>query len=642
MSRFVARSFQIFVDLFALALAYGLAFMLRFEFDLGIRAYAMLFITAPYVVVLQYVVLVLFGIPRFAWRYVGLREAIRIFGAVGASIAILACVRLILGSTDADGDYGRYAAVPLGVLAIDFALAFLALAGVRILRRLQSEERARRGLGVSPAHSKRTVLIGAGQAGVIVAKEIAARPDLGIVPVGFLDDDALKMGTVVHGLPVLGMTDALPRIAARHRVEQAIIAMADAPGSAVRRIVRLCQDAGLQTKIIPGVYEIVGGRVNLSRIRSVAIEDLLRREPVQLEESAIAEFVRGRCVLVSGAGGSIGSELCRQVARLGPSRLVLLERAENALFEIHRELCGSHPDLEIVPRVGDVADAERVDSVLSGHPPEVLFHAAAHKHVPMMEYNPCEAVKNNVHGTRVLADAAAKHGVEVFVMISTDKAVNPTSVMGATKRVAEMYVQALSQRSRTRFVAVRFGNVLGSAGSVIPIFRDQIARGGPVTVTHPEMKRYFMTIPEACQLVMQSAVLGVGGEIFILDMGDPVRIVDLAEDLITLSGFKPGEEIELAFTGIRPGEKLIEELAMVDEHADKTRHPRIFVGRFRPNSWELTCRSVDELYALAKRGSDATLIAKLSQVVPEYGPPQQPAARPPELAKSAEPVVAAE
>ena len=345
-------------------------------------------------------------------------------------------------------------------------------------------------------------------------------------------------------------------------VREALITISSAPGSEIRRITERCAEAGLKAKIVPGTYQIVGGRVNLSRIRDVAIEDLLRREPITLDTESVAGVVRGRPVVVTGAGGSIGSELCRQVAAYGPSCLVLVERSENALFEIHSELSRRFADVEAVPCVADVTDVPRIAQIFAQFRPATVFHAAAHKHVPMMEWNAAEAVKNNIIGTRIVADLADRFAVERFVMISTDKAVNPSSIMGATKRAAELYVQALSGTSATHFATVRFGNVLGSAGSVIPIFRRQIRLGGPVTVTHPDMTRYFMTIPEAVQLVIQAAALSRGGETFILDMGAPVRIVDLANDLIRLSGLEPDRDIEIHFTGVRPGEKLFEELSM--------------------------------------------------------------------------------
>jgi FlaA1/EpsC-like NDP-sugar epimerase len=507
---------------------------------------------------------------------------------------------------------------------MDFVLSFCAIVGLRsvwrvFIERQGNRRRAQESEVVTAV--KRTLLVGAGSAGLLVAKEAEARPQLGVLPVGFVDDDRTKIGTMVHGVPVLGTTSELPEIAHRIRADQVLVTMVDAPGSTVRRLVRSCNEIDLAVKIIPGIHEIVDGKVSLSRARDVAIDDLLGRDPVKLDESAISGDFGGKVVLVTGAGGSIGSELCRQLCRFGVKRLVLLEQAENALFEIHRELIAAYPDLDIVPVIGDITDRARMEVVFQEHRPKVVLHAAAHKHVPMMEWNPGEAVKNNVFGTMCVADLAGEFRAERFVMISTDKAVNPTSIMGATKRVAELYIQSLSGKSTTRYVAVRFGNVLGSTGSVIPIFRQQIAKGGPVTVTHREMRRYFMTIPEASQLVIQAATMGKGGEIFILDMGEPVYVYDLAKDMIRLSGLKPGEDIEIQITGMRPGEKLFEELSVANEAAEKTYHPKIFVGR-------LAKQSVDALtpkLAALQHGTEGIELAGvrrlLQQIVTEYAPP---------------------
>jgi FlaA1/EpsC-like NDP-sugar epimerase len=576
MSKYFSRGAQIFVDLSVLSLAYWLAFLMRFELNPSIQYYKLLFFTWPYIVLLQYLLLSLLGVPQFAWRYVGLRELPRILVALGIATALLMALRLGLAYMHG---YAQFVRLPLGVLAIDFFLAFLGVTGVRVMRRLSGErsERAVRSRNVTVVH-KRTLLVGAGQAGVLVAKEVAQNPNLGLAIVGFVDDDPMKIGTVIQGHKVLGNTASMKALAASHDVEQAVITMAAAPGASIRHIVTVCEEIGLPVQIIPGIYEILDGKVALTRIRAVTIDDLLGREAVDLDLEEVGVFLRGKRVLVTGAGGSIGAELCRQICRFDPKQLALVEQAENPLFYIHRELERVWPGVEIAPCIADVADAKRIGDLFEQLKPEVVFHAAAHKHVPMMEWNPGEAIKNNVFGTKVVADAADECGAGAFVMISTDKAVNPTSIMGASKRVAELYVQALAAQSETMFVAVRFGNVLGSAGSVIPVFKEQIAAGGPVTVTHPDMQRYFMTIPEACQLVMQAAAMGRGGEIFVLDMGQPVRIQDLARDLIRLSGFSE-EEIPITYTGLRPGEKLFEELSTDEEHMEKTRHPKIFIGR---------------------------------------------------------------
>ena len=621
--RLLNRTVQVALDIAILSFAYWLAFLFRLEFSLPRPWLHVLLVTWPYVVILQYAALAAFGVPRLSWRYISIGDVTRVLVAVSVANAVMLAIRL---GGPLVGSKLDILIIPLGVIAMNFALAFLGLVGIRAVRRLQGEasDRRQQDAGVE---RHRVLLIGAGQAGVMVAREIMNRPDLGLHPVGFLDDDPGKLNTSIGGLPVLGRTTDLREVVERKRVQRALITIANAPGNQVRRIAELCRDAELETKIIPGIYEIVGEKVNLSRIREVAIEDLLGREPVQLDEDVVGSSIRSRVVLVTGAGGSIGSELCRQVSRFGPGRLVLVERFENALFEIHRELTQAFPHVQIEPCIADVCDADRMEQLFTSTKPELVFHAAAHKHVPMMEWNPCEAVKNNVGGTRIVADLSDRHGVQRFVLVSTDKAVNPTSVMGTTKRIAEIYVQSLSHRSTTKFVTVRFGNVLGSAGSVIPIFREQIARGGPVCVTHPDMRRYFMTIPEASQLVMQAGAMGEGGEIYILDMGEPVKIVDLARDLITLSGLRPDDDIEIRFSGVRPGEKLFEELSTDAEHADKTKHPKVFIGRIKSHAWEAVAIGVEALIDLAREAQVERVRAALGEIVPEYAAARPPASK---------------
>ncbi len=632
-SRIFNRSLQFVVDATVIAMAYVLAYVLRFEGaipDLLLRTMAW---TLPYVVALYYGTMMAFGVHRLAWRYIGLRDMRRVALAITTSTACLIVTRFVLVA-----EVHSYVAplsraiIPIGVTLSAGAFTFLGIVGVRVLRRMlaerdESSRRTRQAVEPTP-----TMLIGAGRAGLLVAKEMASRPDLGLVPVGFLDDDPVKVGTVMQGIPVLGTTADLARLCENHGAKQALITIAAASGASIRRITTLCDQVGMPVKIIPGLFEIVGGTVNLSRIREVAIEDLLGRAPVQLDEDAILGVVKGRTVLVTGAGGSIGSELCRQIGRFGPASLMLVEHSENALFFVERELRSLFPDLIIQAYLADVRERARVDAVLTHGRPDVIFHAAAHKHVPMMEANPAEAIKNNVFGTKTLAELADAHGVSEFVMISTDKAVNPTSVMGASKRAAEIFVQALSQRSKTRFVAVRFGNVLGSAGSVVPIFKEQIARGGPVTITDPEMTRYFMTIPEACQLVLQAGAMGRGGEIFVLDMGEPVKIMDLARDLIALSGLRVGDDIEIRVTGTRPGEKLFEELSLEEEGAERTRHPKVYIGRIKPHPWEAVLEFTTELGAVAGSSDDAAVRAVFKKFIPEYQPtPARPPSTSPAL-----------
>lgn len=624
MNRLVLKTSQKLLDVLVLSLTFWGAVFLRFDGLPQLEIFKRLAFFWPYVIVLQYAGLMLFKVPRFSWRYVGLREVVRIFGGLSLATFLLIALRYGVPLLPYQSGYLRYLQVPTGVLLIDWTLACLGISGVRALRRIWGERREQ-GRHRADKNTCRvpTLLVGAGQAGVMVARELTARSDLGIQPVGFLDDDPLKLGTSVSGIEVLGKLADLEKICARLGVRQVLITIATAPGSVVRSISEACERAELSLKIIPGLSEIVVDKVNVTHIRDVTIEDLLRRAPVALDEALVRDELQGAVVLVTGAGGSIGSELCRQICHAGAERLILVEQAENALFEIHRNLCATFPQIALEPCIADVCDARRIEALFTRYRPDHVFHAAAHKHVPMMEWNPCEAVKNNVFGTKTVADAAHRHGIRRFVMISTDKAVNPTSVMGATKRVAELYVQALSSVSQTRFVAVRFGNVLGSAGSVLPLFKAQIAAGGPVTVTHPEMRRYFMTIPEASQLVLQAGAMGEGGEIFVLDMGEPIFVQDLARDLIRLSGLTPDRDVEIAFTGLRPGEKLFEELSLASENAARTRHPKIFIGRLEPMALaqvERALAALAELAFAAEEPTPAALRAALSSIVPEYAP----------------------
>lgn len=619
MSRFLNRTTQNVIDVAILSVAVWIAFLLRFDWQPPFEMVKRHIFAWPYIVGFQAAMLAGFGVPKFAWRYVGIREATRILSAIAAVTVALVAMRIAAGYLLPEFGYLKYALVPTGVIAIDALLAFLGIAGVRVLRRIVAEhvETSRR--RVSQPRRLRTLLVGAGEAGVLVARELARRPDLGMEPVAFVDDNPAKTSLEVSGVPVVGTTERLRAVAEELDIEQVLITIANAPGRAIRDIAMRCRELGVPTKIIPGVYEIVGGSVSLTTIRDVAIDDLLGREPVVLDTEGIARVVGNRVVMITGAGGSIGSELCRQIARFGPSRLVLIERSENALFNIHRELVEASPGLAVVPCMADVCDQRRMRALFTEHSPSVVFHAAAHKHVPMMEWNAGEAIKNNVFGTKIVADLSDAHGVSQFVLISTDKAVNPTSVMGASKRLAEMYIQCKSQGSGTKFTTVRFGNVLGSAGSVIPIFKEQIARGGPVTVTHPDMKRYFMTIPEACQLVLQAASMGTGHEVFILDMGEPMRIVDLARDLIKLSGLVPDEDIVIKFTGMRPGEKLFEDLSFDEEKADKTRHPKIFVGSMALRDPAEVVAKLEDMRAVVERHEPTTVVLqKLAECVPEY------------------------
>jgi FlaA1/EpsC-like NDP-sugar epimerase len=425
---------------------------------------------------------------------------------------------------------------------------------------------------------QKALIIGAGDCGILIAKELKFNPNSPIYPIAFIDDDPAKCKHLVMGLPVLGGRNEIIRVVEQYQIDEIIIAMPSIPKIEISEIIDICKHTKAKMKIIPRINDLIEGKVTINAIRDVQVEDLLGRDPINIDLEGIANYVKDKVVLVTGAGGSIGSELCRQVAPFNPTKLILLGHGENSIYLIEKEMKRLFPRLTIEPVIADVQDRDRMEDVFRIFQPKVVFHAAAHKHVPLMERNPSEAIKNNVFGTRNVAECAHQFNAERFVLISSDKAVNPTSIMGATKRIAELIIQSLDRVSQTKFVAVRFGNVLGSRGSVIPHFKEQIALGGPVTVTHPEMVRYFMTIPEAVQLVIQAGAFAKGGEIFILDMGEPVKIVDLAIDLIRLSGFEPGIDMEIEFSGIRPGEKLYEELLLNEEAIENTTHDRIFVG----------------------------------------------------------------
>ncbi len=577
----LSTGMQVGLDCATLLAAFAFAYLLRFDFEIPKEEWRNFLVQAPVVVVLQFVALSVARARSSIWRYTGMAHIKAFFYGAMGSLFIVAIARLKLPS-----DYQAWR-VPLSVNFIDSMLAFGGVFGLRVLRRgiYENAKRRRQISGnrhgeTTAAVKRRVLLIGAGQAGVLAAKEINGRGDLDLDIRGFVDDDRSKLGrAVVLGHKVLGSTKDLARLVHSMRIDHVVITIAQASRQDIHRIINLCEQIPIKVRIIPGLYEILDGRVGISRIRDVQIEDLLGREPVNLDLESISRELAGKTVMVTGAGGSIGSELARQVLRFSPRSLVLVERAEFALFEIDQELRQANPKASIVPQVVDVGDEVKMRFLFAHYRPQVVIHAAAHKHVPLMESNPFEAIKNNVLCTRHLGELAGEFKVEVFVLVSTDKAVRPASMMGASKRVAELVVQDLDRRYDTRYVAVRFGNVIGSAGSVIPIFQRQVRQGGPVTITDKRMKRYFMTIPESAQLVLQASAIGKGSEVFILHMGEPVRILELAETLITLSGLKPHEDIKIVETGIRPGEKLYEELRFESEETVPTSHPKIFINK---------------------------------------------------------------
>ena len=595
-----------------LAASLWLAYEIRFDFSVAPSYQAERLFVLLWLVPLKLILLASFHQLSSLPGYFSTPDLARMFHALLISSVVTGVVWMV-------GGIGY--APPRGVIVVDFVFSLVGLTGVRLGLRALREMMSTPHRGKSQ-HARRVAIIGAGDAGAVLAHELALKPGLGLDPVVFFDDDANKWRSRVHGILVVGAPEILLEKDRKWHLEEAIIAMPTGPAKRVGEIVRILRDAHLKCRTIPSLDQLALGQVKVSQLRNVEVQDLLGREKVELDMENIRGILQDRVVLVTGAGGSIGSELCRQIASYQPRRLLLLDRSEPSLFLIEQELIGLGHGRSIKPVVADILDLPRLQQIFTTFQPEVIFHAAAHKHVPMMEHQPVEAVQNNAMGTAHLADLALRFGVERFVMISSDKAINPTNVMGATKRLSEIYVQALhtANPTGTKFMAVRFGNVLGSSGSVIPVFQKQIAEGGPVKVTHPDMTRYFMTIPEAVMLVLQSATQGVGGEIFVLDMGQPVKIVDLARQMIELSGLKPDEDIRIEFSGIRPGEKLFEELSHVGEQFVPTLHPKIC--RFVSQSQELeqVRDAFEQMRDCMHKISPDQLKLLLKQAVPEYQP----------------------
>ena len=611
--RVLVRPLQFTVDLTVLTTAFTLAYLLRFEFAIPATERSHFLVQLGPLILVQLALLDVSGVYNFIWRYIGMAELRAFLKAALYSAIPLLLLRLLLTETH------QVLRLPVSIILVDTVLAFGGVLGVRVLRRDIHETwgKRHRANGKDKGPGRSILLIGAGRAGVMVAKEIQGRSDTDLQIAGFIDDAPQKQGSVIHGIKVLGTTKELPQLVRALGIDHVVVSIAQASRADFRRILDICEEIPVKVRTVPCLYEVLQGTVKVSRIRDVQIEDLLGREPVELDELEIARFVAGKVVMVTGAGGSIGLELARQVARFRPSKILLVERAEFALFSIDRQLHTSRLDLEVVPLVADVGHESRMRPIFERHRPSLVLHAAAHKHVPMMEFNAAEAIRNNVLATNLLGELAAEFNVEAFVLISTDKAVRPSSVMGATKRTAELVIQDLSNRFATRYVAVRFGNVIGSTGSVIPIFKEQIRKGGPVTVTHPDMTRYFMTIPEAAQLVLQAGAMGLGGEIFILDMGKPVRILDLAKMAITLSGLRPYSDIDIVFTGMRPGEKLYEELELTKEQTSRTRHPKIFIGKINAYPREQIRDALERLAFLSENGLELEIRRFLNDLLPE-------------------------
>lgn len=600
------------LDFLFLLLTPTLALMLRLDqIDVPSTFYQGLIVYTGIALGIRLTIFYFAGLYRRFWKYASIDELKQITLAVLASSIIVMAVVVVINGW-------LHFSFARSVYVLDTLLVLVCVGGIRFSVRLIAQQRQ----GKVNGSGRRLLIIGAGDAGAMLVQELRRNPQLNLLPIGFLDDDEAKIHMQIHGVPVLGRLTDLDKFIYKYGVEQAIIAMPTAPGSVIREVSLLCERLGVKTKTVPGIYELVNGTVTITQLRPVQIEDLLRREPVQTDVAAVSALISGKRVLITGGGGSIGSELCRQVWHSQPKQLILLGHGENSIFEIYHEIrrLGASPE-QVTAVIADVRFPERLHTIFNQFKPEIVFHAAAHKHVPLMEMNPAEAITNNVLGTHNLIEASLAADVEGFVMISTDKAVNPTNVMGASKRTAELIVHEAAQRSGKPYVAVRFGNVLGSRGSVVLTFERQIAEGGPVTVTDPEMKRFFMTIPEAVQLVLQAAVLGTGGEVFVLDMGEPVKIVDLARDLIELSGLEVNRDIDIVFTGMRPGEKLFEELFVEGEDYRRTQHEKIFLAA---NACQLVPEDLEArlsaLQASAARDDRHGIILCLQNLVPEFVP----------------------
>jgi len=565
------------------------------------------------VLVIKPLVYYLFGIYRRLWRYASIRELILILSAVTTASMIVAGIMIGLFAG------GLFIGFPRSVLVIDWLLSLAFVGGLRFIFRLMAESTstAAEDTHAFSRRKKWALVIGAGDAGAMVVREMQKNPQLNLKPIGFLDDDPTKQDSKIHGVPVLASLEEIDHILNTRHVDEVIIAIPSASGAVLRKVTEVCRQRGVAFRTMPGIYELLGGSVSVSRLREVDISDLLRREPVKMDTEVLGEVLEDQIVLVTGAGGSIGRELCRQITQLNPKKLLMLGHGENSIFEALLVLRENYPTHDIVPIIADVRDLPRLSVIFNRQQPDIVFHTAAHKHVPLMEINIEEAITNNILGTRNLIKVALEQNTKRFVMISTDKAIRPVNVMGATKRIAEMLVLNAAKQSNRAYSVVRFGNVLGSRGSVVPRFERQIASGGPVTVTHPEMKRYFMTIPEAVHLVLQASTMSEGGESYILDMGQQVRILDLAEDLIRLSGLEPGKDIEIVFTGIRPGEKLSEDLWDQGFAYSPTSHPDINRVETENGFSSAELESiVDELVRLAREGQPEKIRSMLSETIP--------------------------
>ncbi len=594
-----------------LVLAFYLSFYIRFEGaipDIHLKQFA---IYLPVFLGLKITAFYVFQIHRFTWSYVGLYELLKIFKVLTVCSLVLSSLILFLAYEES------FRGFPRSVFLIDYALSLILVGGFMISKRVYLHDKR-----YPLLEQKRTLIIGAGNAGEQIVRDMKRTEDSLYLPVAFVDDDPAKKKVLIHGIKVAGNRKDIPRIVKNLEVEMAVIAMASVASKEIRDIVSYLHKAGInEIRIIPGTKEIMSRNISILDIKKIDLKDLLSREPVEIEYSQVRKNLEGKRILITGAGGSIGAELGRQIAHFDPNLLALLDFDETELFHISQELRESHPGLKVFPVLGNILNKEKMAAVFHEITPQLVFHAAAYKHVPVMEDFPEEAIRVNILGTRILAELSLQCGVEKFIFISTDKAVNPTSLMGASKRVAEMVITDLNHQEKTHFVAVRFGNVLGSRGSVIPIFQEQIKKGGPVTVTHPDMKRYFMTIPEAVLLVLQAGSMGRGGEVFVLDMGEQAKIYDVACELIRLSGLEPHKDIPIVFTGVRPGEKLFEEVLTAEEGVESTTHPKIFKAKIKRSLGpDILREKIEKLEILAQMRDRKAIARTFQEVIPTYHP----------------------
>lgn len=604
-----ARS-QFLLDILVFLLALVSSYIIRFEGIPGGGFFKQMMVLLPYLLVLRVMSFMLFSVYSMAWKYISVREAFLIAAALLPVSLGLLFLRLLLPLQF------TVLRVPLSIIALEFFLSLSGTVGSRMIRRLVREQSARDSFNnMGGSEKKNVVLIGAGDAGNMMARELRQRPDLGLNIAGFVDDDPMKRWTAIQGFKVLGTTSELPEIAPEHRIAEAIITIANASSKDIRRIKEACEKAGIKVKIVPGLFELLNDEVKITKIRDINIDDLLGRSVVRFEnhwQEVTARYQNNR-IMVTGAGGSIGSELCRQLALMKPGELVLVDKDEYSIYQVDSRMRNEFPDIRMSAVIADIRDRARLAKAFEKYRPQVIFHAAAHKHVPLMELNAAEAISNNVFGTKTTAELAASSGVENFIFISTDKAVNPTSIMGASKKISEILVQELATTSETRFSCVRFGNVLGSRGSVVPLFREQISQGGPITITHPDVRRYFMSISEAVQLIIQAGTIGRQGEIFVLDMGEPIRIRDLARDLIMLSGYAE-DDFEIKYIGLRPGEKLVEEILVDEEKAKSTAFEKIFVAPPIEVDSARFAEGLAVLLKAAEDGSKTTIVRHLQDM----------------------------